>query len=106
MLKETHLVHSRPVIHCSGCENPMVFPHARELNSARIRSGQAVLAECTKCSVAVEVPASMFRPSEHVSTPKVVARVWGTPQAKLSADQKSALKLTDEQLTGLGIGIE
>lgn len=105
-MSETHLVHQRPRIHCSGCGNPLIYPHSGEVNSEKIASGQAVLGECTKCSVAVEVPAHLFIASDHVSVSKTVARKWGIPRAKLSTSQREALKLTDDQLKALGINIE
>lgn len=90
-MADTHPIFQRPVQHCGKCGNPLIFPHKRETNSEKIASGHAVLAECTKCMVAVEVPAEHFKPTAHTHVNTTIARPWPQPKAVLTAEQRKAL---------------
>lgn len=89
----THPIFTRPVFHCGGCGNPLQFPYRRDVIAQKIADGHAVLGECNKCSVAVEVPAGLFAPSSHTHAPTTIARPWppGAPVAVLTDEQKKLL---------------
>lgn len=87
----THPVFVRPVIHCGKCERPLILPRKRTTDAEDIAAGRAVLAECTVCAVAVQVPAAMFKPSAHTHIPTTIARPWPEPKAILTSEQRAAL---------------
>lgn len=75
-MADTHPIYHRPVIHCGKCNHPLIFPRKRDVDAAAIKAGKAVLAECTVCAVAVQVPAAAFAPAGHADVATTIARPW------------------------------
>lgn len=83
-MADQHPIYQRPVIHCGMCQNPLIFPWKKEAIAA---APHTVLAECTKCGVAVQVPKGMLTPLSTIPVDKTEAR----PVADRVAGRRAAL---------------
>lgn len=90
-MADTHPIYQRPVIHCAKCHHPLVFPRKKETDASDVAAGRAVLAECVPCAVAVQVPAELFKASDHTHVSTTIARPWPTPKVVLTDEQKALL---------------
>lgn len=77
-MADTHPVYPHGRLSCGKCGHALVSPLKKEAKHALIDAGQGVLMECVICSVAVVIPADMFKQPAHTHVETVVARPWPT----------------------------